>query len=506
MKSSTNTTAIAIWMLGALNNMPYVIMLAAAKSISEGGTALVFLANIVPGLFVKISGPYWFHKVSYSKRIKAGSVLMSLSFLLVAWFSGESDVDEGGGGDGGDEEESGNRLGFNVIMQLFGVALCSIQGSMGEASLLAICGKIDSIMSDERDLNFCGESDDASQTNDNDDGGESSISSDNNKSQQQPEGENVCIATFSSGTGLAGVLGFAFVFFLTKVLLLTLARMLILSLIFPVLYWQIFNKYISEYETIDCDDELGIDRSTNSGEEFRALASSPLNANASTSIHNEENLGYDYSFDDRSSEGFRDHPQSETFSIDDEDISECNSVSPNSSPPHSISTHGMTPMERFELTLSLWPYMVPLFVVYFTEYSLQSGVWPAIGFPVDDEDARDSFYVISSWCYQAGVFISRSSGTFFTAPMWAIWLMPVLQAMNLIMFCLIASHHFWYIPSLLYVIAFYVGLLGGGVYVHGYKRINADMPRHVREFALSTTSMADDLGVAFADLCGLFIQ
>jgi hypothetical protein len=36
-------------------------------------------------------------------------------------------------------------------------------------------------------------------------------------------------------------------------------------------------------------------------------------------------------------------------------------------------TDQMTMFERFRLVLSLWPYMVPLFVVYTAEYSLQSG-------------------------------------------------------------------------------------------------------------------------------------
>ena len=53
--------------------------------------------------------------------------------------------------------------------------------------------------------------------------------------------------------------------------------------------------------------------------------------------------------------------------------------------------------DRFKLTLSLWPYMIPLFVVYFAEYALQSGTWTAIGFPVGDVKARDKFYVSSNW-------------------------------------------------------------------------------------------------------------
>ena len=165
----------------------------------------------------------------------------------------------------------------------------------------------------------------------------------------------------------------------------------------------------------------------------------------------------------------------------------------------------MSTGERLRLTLSLWPYMIPLFTVYAAEYALQSGVWTAIGFPVDVEEARNSFYTNSNWAYQVGVFISRSSGVFCTAPMWALWLMPILQCINLVFFYFVAMYHFWY-GNFLLIPCFCVGLLGGSVYVNGYMRINKDLPLATREFALSTVSVADSLGIVFADASGLFIQ
>jgi hypothetical protein len=67
--------------------------------------------------------------------------------------------------------------------------------------------------------------------------------------------------------------------------------------------------------------------------------------------------------------------------------------------------------ERMQMTLGLWRWGVPLIVVYFAEYAMQSGTWTAIGFPVNDCDARKRFYQYAGFCYQAGVLISRSSGT-----------------------------------------------------------------------------------------------
>jgi hypothetical protein len=54
--------------------------------------------------------------------------------------------------------------------------------------------------------------------------------------------------------------------------------------------------------------------------------------------------------------------------------------------------------------------------------------------------------------------------------------------------------------------AFYTGLLGGAVYVHGYKRITADYDQGQVELALSATSVAEGLGVLVADVASLFIQ
>ena len=41
---------------------------------------------------------------------------------------------------------------------------------------------------------------------------------------------------------------------------------------------------------------------------------------------------------------------------------------------------------------------------------MQSGAWTAVGFPVENADARHAFYTYANWVYQVGVFISRSSG------------------------------------------------------------------------------------------------
>jgi battenin len=325
-----NSKTKAFWIMGVLNNIPFVIMLAGAKDISEGGTALVFIANTLPGLLCKLSSPYWFDRVSYKNRIKAGSILMTSSFLVVSLFSY---LDEKNLLDADDDG-----LGFCVWMQLLGVALGSAQGSLGEASLLALCGRADSMLKQSTYTRASG----------------------NNESEHVGEVEDelilkdtksISIAAFSSGTGLAGVLGFAYVYICTHILHLSLAAILIVALFFPYAFWKVFVVSLEAY-TVDIE----------TSNEMATLA---LTANDSDDEPQSMPLTRDE---------FEDDPLAieNTFSVGSSSSFNEGQSNINTSQEYAV-TDQMTMFERFRLVLSLWPYMVPLFVVYTAEYSLQSG-------------------------------------------------------------------------------------------------------------------------------------
>jgi len=403
---------LAFWCLGLLNNASYVIMLASAKDISEGGTALVFIANIVPSLAIKLSAPYWFDKVSYHARILSSAALMGTSFFVVATFT-----------------SSTSPTFMYVALQLVGVALASAQCGLGEASLLALAGLCDS----------------------------------SRKSKN-------CITCFSSGTGLAGVFGFMWKYVWDDWLGFTLKQTLWMASLLVIVYTL---AYVKNLWTVD----VSIKPPTTTREEGLEL------------VQEDGIIKDDGVFVDEN----------------DKDSSECSTSTDEESSVSVQCVEDMTSGERLRLVLSLYPYMIPLFLVYAAEYTLQSGTWSAIGFPVTDVNARDAFFEYSNWMYQAGVFLSRSSGTLFTAPLYILWLMPVLQCINVIFFWVVAAQHVFYNYWLL-VPCFYVGLLGGAVYVNGYLRICADLPVEHREFSLSATSVAEGVGVLVADLVGLFLQ
>ena len=478
----THPTAAPFWAMGLLNNSSFVVMIASAKSISEGGTALVFLCSVLPGLCVKLSAPFWFDRVSYRRRLLAASVLMAACFSTVAAFSGES---------------------ANIYMELLGVALCSVQGSMGEASLLALAGKYDNKAQDEAVANATHRGD-----------GSTTVKPKKGK----------CITAFSSGTGLAGVFGFAYKFLFNQFLGLTLRKTLLLANALAFFYWACYWNYLDAHvesmngssiiASYDEDDENNMTNATDNqnasyrggcmiDEEGRLLANETP---AKTKERSNDDIdGRGSGLELSRGHGVSTGDDVEAFEDEYHEVDTLSGHCQEGDDEGMVEISSLSAIGRLKLSASFWPYMVPLFTVYAAEYALQAGTWTAIGFPVDSESARDEFYEYSNWVYQAGVFLSRSSGTIYQASMAVFWLMPLLQCANLVFFSFIAATHFWYDYSLL-ILCFYVGLLGGGVYVNGYLRINSDLPKSVREFALATVSVADTIGIVVADISGLFIQ
>ena len=207
------------------------------------------------------------------------------------------------------------------------------------------------------------------------------------------------------------------------------------------------------------------------------------------------------------------------------------SSSSSSSSSLASSPAPMSCMSRFFFARTLWPYMIPLFLVYFAEYAMQSGTWAgepmqhdgmhhvwrmkylppsplplAIGFPVTDENARKAFYQQANWVYQGGVFVSRSSGRFWRAGIAALWAMPVVQCFMLVFFYLVATYQIMYDAAFLLVLCFFVGLLGGAVYVNAFNIISREVEEGKVELALATASVADSMGIMLSDVTGLFLQ
>lgn len=132
-------------------------------------------------------------------------------------------------------------------------------------------------------------------------------------------------------------------------------------------------------------------------------------------------------------------------------------------------------------------------------------MWSAIGFPVHKSSAREKFYEYANWSYQLGVFVSRSSGSLVHPSMRVLWQLPLYQCGLLVFFVVDAMGHFWYDWGLL-LPCFVVGLLGGSVYVHGFKLLGQSTEPKYRELAMASCSVSADLGLLLGSAIALVLQ
>ncbi|XP_075345680.1 battenin, partial [Mycteria americana] len=124
----------AFWILGLCNNLPYVLMLSAARDILEPrqgaqvpaphgngsgydcnpvSTGAVLLADILPTLLIKLAAPFLVHLLPYNPRVVAAALCAWGSFALVASAAG-------------------------VAVGLGGVVLASAASGLGEVTFLAL--------------------------------------------------------------------------------------------------------------------------------------------------------------------------------------------------------------------------------------------------------------------------------------------------------------------------------------------------------------------------------
>lgn len=131
---------------------------------------------------------------------------------------------------------------------------------------------------------------------------------------------------------------------------------------------------------------------------------------------------------------------------------------------------------------------------------------PTILFPLSSSPFshyRD-FYPVYGFVYQIGVFISRSSVSFFRIH--HLYAPSLLQFVNLGL--LIAHAMFDFLPNVwvVCIIIFWEGLLGGLVYVSTFAEIIDNIPEHEREFSLSATTVSDSGGICIAALVSMVLE
>uniref|UniRef100_A0A1I7T8B1 Battenin n=1 Tax=Caenorhabditis tropicalis TaxID=1561998 RepID=A0A1I7T8B1_9PELO len=141
---------------------------------------------------------------------------------------------------------------------------------------------------------------------------------------------------------------------------------------------------------------------------------------------------------------------------------------------HRVPQRNLTPWERVQLIVPMLHLMVPLAFVYIGEYMINQGMTQQIVFDCSHgfNLSLHSQYRWYQVLYQFGVFISRSSIKLIELPIWVLYLLPILQLSNMLFFFFDALY--WFVPhiGIIFALIIFEGLFGGSSYVNTFHKIH----------------------------------
>ncbi|KAI6232657.1 Battenin [Aphelenchoides fujianensis] len=423
---------VAFWIFGLSNNFAYVVMLSAAEDLMSQQTAehaeeaanstvcqdsvaphsceigslgAVLLADILPALFIKLTFPFFMHRVAFVFRHCLVCFAQATSYLLVAHST-------------------------SISMSLAGVAFASLATGMGEVCYLSL----------------------------------SSYYSSNT------------ISAWSSGTGGAGIVGALAYAGLTEPHLAHLSprTTLLVMLVVPVVFCL---TYFCVLTTVEAIHKPRLSQPT--------TWIVPAASREKKTLSNQQHINI---------------IAADPWKADESSISTTQSTVAFCRPPPS-ETFG----DRCRLILPLLKYIIPLGIVYYSEYLINQSLTSflvfdcAHGFNLSQSSQYRWFQVL----YQVGVFVSRSSVNFVQLPYAGLLLLPVLQCLNTVFFFFDAI--FFIVPHIgvTFALIFVEGLLGGAAYVNTFYQIHKTVHPEVKEFSLGIAGIADTSGIVLAGFSSL---
>ena len=241
------------------------------------------------------------------------------------------------------------------------------------------------------------------------------------------------ITAFSSGTGLAGIVGYGYKALLSDLFGWDLSRIVWSAMLFALAYWRIYCIGLYNMEKKQSDAAMQLNNSngelTKQQFHFRdTLESSLLVTGRKCNFDDEfpdnggsnrvvtrafKNISSNRLDESNFNQSIKENNEMEDSALElvghliiddprknfevDHFPRTMSSMPIPSQSDSAVTADKLTTNERFKLVLSLWPYTIPLFTVYCAEYMLQAGVWSAIGFPVMSAEARAEFYHYSNW-------------------------------------------------------------------------------------------------------------
>ncbi|PLW21284.1 hypothetical protein PCANC_05062 [Puccinia coronata f. sp. avenae] len=176
----------------------------------------------------------------------------------------------------------------------------------------------------------------------------------------------------------------------------------------------------------------------------------------------------------------------------------------------------------------LIPYMLPLFAVYFAEYTINTAIAPTLLYPPPRPESNPVFSLIFKslrdyypfWqlTYQIFVFFSRSSMAIFRFPALPRRLIPLPSLLQMVILCVLlleASNGFLssvvptqWIYMLVFAVISLEGVCGGLAYVSAYYWLGMDGHNldQEKEFRIACVGFADTFGILLASIFSSWLE
>jgi len=157
--------------------------------------------------------------------------------------------------------------------------------------------------------------------------------------------------------------------------------------------------------------------------------------------------------------------------------------------------------------------MSNLSLVYFLEYTITTSFTVACASQIidkepgrKDEFVYDNAYVIFNFCYQIGVFLSRSSLS--CVKIERVWVITIAQGCLFTFYLINSITLFCANIYVLFVLMMFVGLMGGAQFVNVIYLIKCSDKLHKtdKELALNMTSMFNDAGILLSSITALILS
>ncbi|RCN37151.1 CLN3 protein [Ancylostoma caninum] len=161
--------------------------------------------------------------------------------------------------------------------------------------------------------------------------------------------------------------------------------------------------------------------------------------------------------------------------------------------------------EQLMVIKDLMKYMIPFGTVYFMQYFIKQGLIELVVFDCAHSfnTSPDSQYRWYQVFYQIGVFISRSSINLVKLNMLCISLTAVTQTSFAVVMFFTAIYAFIPHFGIICAMMFMVGIVGGSNYANTFYHIHRKVDPSIREFALSTVTFADTIGILAAAVAAI---